>query len=130
LRAMRHITLSSAALLCWLLVSPLAGAGELGPHGGPMADTLPYNVELIVKDGELRLFAFDDKSSAPVSAKDAKATATILIGDQKQTVDLAPAADDEFLLSGHFTGAAAAGIRVVVVVRFPDQRSIVARFVI
>ena len=77
----------SFVTLCWLLAAPVARAADpaLGPHGGPMADTEPYNVELVLANGDIHVFAFDDKTRAPVSATTAHGTATVLIGDQKQT---------------------------------------------
>jgi hypothetical protein len=121
----------SFVTLCWLLAAPVARAADpaLGPHGGPMADTEPYNVELVLANGDIHVFAFDDKTREPVSATTAHGTATVLIGDQKQTVELAPAADDN-LLAGHIAGAADGRVRIVVVLHFPGQPSIVARFAI
>jgi hypothetical protein len=122
----------SVVALCWLLAAPVARAADpaLGPHGGPLADTQPYNLELVIADGEIRIFAFDDKTRAPVSATTAKGTATVLIGDQKQTVELAPAAADDNLLTGQVAGAVDGRVRVVVVLHFLGQPSIVARFAI
>ena len=129
----RYIALLPAVVVaCWLLVCPLpalAHAGT-GPHGGPVTDAGPYYVELIVKDGQLRLFAFDDKTDAPVSAKDAHATATVLIGDKKDTVELAPAGGaDDNLLSGPLAEAGP-GTRIVVIFRYPGKPTIIARFAI
>jgi hypothetical protein len=122
----------SFVALCWLLAAPVARAADraLGPHGGPMADTEPYNVELVLANGDIHVFAFDDKTRAPVSATTAHGTATVLIGDQKQTVELAPGPADDNLLAGHIAGAADGRVRIVVVLHFLGQPSIVARFAI
>jgi hypothetical protein len=54
----------------------------------------------------------------------------VLIGDQKQTVELAPEPADDNLLAGHIAGAADGRVRIVVVLHFLGQPSIVARFAI
>ena len=128
-----HFALLHAVLiLCGFAVVPasaLAHAGT-GPHGGPVTDAGPYYVELILKDGQLRLFAFDDKSDAPVSAKSAHGTATVLIGDKKQTVELEPVSGPDDNLLGGSLAAAGPGARIVIILRFPGQPSMIARFVI
>jgi hypothetical protein len=50
---------------------------------------------------------FDDKTDSPVHTSDASATATVLAGQEKQTVTLRPG---------------------VVLIQFPGKTSIVARF--
>ncbi len=128
----RFALLHAVMILCWFMVAPVSALahGGTGPHGGPVTDAGPYYVELILKDGQLRLFAFDDKSDAPVSAKSARGTATILIGDKKETVELEPVSGpDDNLLGGAFA-AAGPGTRIVVILRFPGQPSIIARFAI
>ena len=128
----RHFAWLSAVLIsCWSLASaaPALAHEGTGPHGGAVTDAGPYHVELIVKDGQLRLFIFDDKSGAPVSAKSAHGTATVLTGDKKDTVELAPAgagADDN-LLTGPLA-AAGSGTRIVIVLRYPGKSSVIARF--
>lgn len=123
--------LSAALISCWSLGSAapaLAHAGT-GPHGGPLTDAGPYYVELLVKDGQMRLFAFDETNDAPVSAKEAHGTATVLTGDKKDTVELAPAgagADDN-LLTGPLA-AAGSGTRIVIILHYPGKPSIIARF--
>jgi hypothetical protein len=129
----RYIALLPAVImLCWSVISPtpaLAHAGT-GPHGGPVTDAGPYYVELLVKDGQMRLFAFDDKTDAPISAKNAHGTATVLIGDKKDTVELAPAGGaDDNLFSGPLA-AAGPGTRIVIILHYPGQPSIIARFAI
>jgi hypothetical protein len=124
--------LPAVMILCWSAVVPipaLAHAGT-GPHGGPVTDAGPYYVELILKDGQLQLFAFDDKSDAPVSAKSARGTATVLTGDKKETVELAPVSGADDNLLGGALAAAGPGTRIVIILRFPDQPSIIARFAI
>jgi hypothetical protein len=133
LKVTRHFALLHAIMvLGWLMVAPvpaLAHAGT-GPHGGPVTDAGPYYVELILKDGQLRLFAFDDKSDAPVDAKSAHGTATILIGDKKETVELAPVSGPDGNLLGGSLADAGPGTRIVVILRFPGQPSMIARFAI
>lgn len=129
----RYIALLPAfIMLCWFALSPVAALAHAGtgPHGGPVTDAGPYYVELIVKDDQMQLFAFDDKTDAPVSAKGAHGTATVLVGDKKDTVELAPASGaDGNLLSGALA-AAGPGTRIVIILHYPGQPSIIARFAI
>jgi hypothetical protein len=101
-----------------------------GPHGGPVTDAGPYYVELIAKENQLRVFVFDDKTDGPVETREASATATVLAGQDKQSVKLQPGppgADDNVLV-GQLATNADAGLRVVVLIQFPGKPSIVARF--
>src|SRR6266852_3964491 len=77
---------------CLVLVWPAAASAHqgTGPHGGPVSDAGPYYVELIAQENELRVFIFDDKTDGPVQTEKASATATVLSGEEKQTVALRP----------------------------------------
>jgi hypothetical protein len=110
-----------------LMFAVAASAHEgKGPHGGPVADAGKFYVELVTNADTLQVFVFEDASGNPVSVKGAKGTAILLVGDQKETVTLAPAGGDNEL-SGKTSVPAAAGARVVVMIQLADQPSIVGR---
>ncbi len=115
-----------------VLVWPaLASAHQgTGAHGGLVTDAGPYYVELILKENQLRVFVFDDKTDVPVHTGEASATATVLAGQEKQTVTLRPGppgADDNVMV-GQLEKNADSGMRIVVLIQFPGKPSIVARF--
>ena len=115
-----------------LLLSPaaaLAHSGK-GPHGGPLADAGPYYVELLVKGSDLRIFVFDDKTSAPVGTGGAKGTAVLLVGQKEEKIALQPAAGDKSgnAMEGTTPAAVGPGARIVVLVQMPGKPSVVARF--
>lgn len=117
-----------------LLLSPavsLAHGGK-GPHGGPLADAGPYYVELLVKGSDLRIFVFDDKTSAPVGTDGAKGTAVLLVGQKEEKIALQPAAGGKSgnAMQGTAPAAVGAGARIVVLVQMPGKPSVVARFAI
>jgi hypothetical protein len=103
-----------------------------GPHGGPVSDAGPYYIELIAKENQLQVFVFDDKTDGPVQTGKASATATVLAGDEKQTVTLqpGPSGADDNLMVGQLAKNAETGMRIVVLIQFPDRPSLVARFAI
>ena len=117
---------------CLMLVWPaIAGAHQgTGPHGGMLTDAGPYYVELIMEDNQLRVFVFDDKTDVPVKTAEASATATVLAGQEKQTVTLRPGPDgaDGNVMVGQLAKKAETGMRIVVLIQFPDKPSVVARF--
>jgi len=117
---------------CLVLVwSAVASAHQgTGPHGGPVSDAGPYYIELIAKENQLRIFVFDDKTDGPVQTGQASATATVLAGEEKQTVTLRPepSGSDDNVMIGQLAKNAEAGMRIVVLIQFPDQPSLVARF--
>jgi hypothetical protein len=119
---------------CLVLVwSAVASAHQgTGPHGGPVSDAGPYYIELIAKENQLQVFVFDDKTDGPVQTGKASATATVLAGDEKQTVTLRPepSGADNNLMVGQLAKNAETGMRIVVLIQFPDQPSLVARFAI
>lgn len=118
--------LTAYLALAW----PAAAHQGTGPHGGPVTDAGPYYIELIAKDNQLRVFVFDDKTDNPVEVNEASATATVLAGEEKQTVKLqpGPAGADEKAMVGQLGMKADAGLRIVVLIQLPGKPSIVARF--
>jgi hypothetical protein len=109
-------------------VSVAAHAGK-GPHGGPVADAGKYYVEVVTADNKLQVYIFDDASGDPVSVKGAQGTAIMLVGEQKETVQLAPA-DGENELAGKPATPAGAGARVVILIQLAGQPSIVGRLLL
>ena len=95
-----------------------------------MSDAGPYYIELIAQENQLRVFVFDDKTDGPVQTGEASATATILAGEEKQTVTLRPGppGTDDNLMVGQLAKNAETGMRIVVLIQFPDKPSLVARF--
>lgn len=114
--------------VCLALVWSAAGSAHegKGPHGGPVSDAGAYYVELVAKEKQLQVFVFDDKTNSPVETKGANATATVLLGTEKQTVTLQPGSDNAMV--GELAANAAAGMRVVVLIHLPDKPAVVARF--
>jgi len=117
---------------CLVLVWPgVASAHQgTGPHGGPVSDAGPYYIELIAQENQLRVFVFDDKTDGPVQTGAASATATVLAGEEKLTVTLRPGppGTDDNLMVGQLAKNAETGMRIVVLIQFPDKPSLVARF--
>jgi len=117
---------------CLVLVwSAVASAHQgIGPHGGPVTDAGAYYIELIAKESQLQVFVFDDKTDSPVQTGKASATATVLAGDEKQTVTLRPGPPGGYdnLMVGQLAKNAETGMRIVVLIQFPDQPALVARF--
>jgi hypothetical protein len=115
---------------CLVLAWPAAAHQGTGPHGGPVTDAGPYYVELIAKEDQLRIFVFDDKTDSPVEVKQASATATVLAGQDKQTVTLQPGppGTDDNAMVGQLAVKADSGLRIVVLIQLPGKPSIVARF--
>jgi hypothetical protein len=103
-----------------------------GPHGGPTTDALPYYFELIVKENQLRVFVYDEKTEVPIAVKEAKGRATVLVGQEKETVALEPGPSDgeNNMMLGKVGMNAGTGSRIVIVIEFPGKPAAVARFAI
>jgi hypothetical protein len=114
--------------VCLALFWPAIGLAHegKGPHGGLVSDAGAYYVELVAKENQIRVFVFDEKTNSPVPTKEASATATVLAGEEKQTVTLEPETDNAMV--GKLGASAAAGTRIVVLIRLPGKPSVVARF--
>ncbi len=117
---------------CLVLVWPgvVSAHQGTGPHGGPVSDAGPYYIELIAQENQLRVFVFDDKTDGPVQTGEASATATVLAGEEKLTVTLRPGppGTDDNVMVGQLAKNAETGMRIVVLIQFPDKPSLVARF--
>ena len=122
--------LAACLLLAW--PSTVFAHEGPGPHGGPTTDAGDYYMELVVKENQLRIFLFEQKGDAPVVTKEAKGRATVLVGQEKETVVLEPGVSevDANMMVGKVGVNAGAGSRIVVVVEFPGRPASVGRFAI
>ncbi len=118
------------ALLTLALLAPAGPAlahepNARGPHGGMIADAGTRHVELVLRDGELRIHVLDDQDR-PVPATGASGSAVVQGGSRQQTVRLELAPDGAFLLGrGDWT---ARGTRVVATLTLPGQPQRSVRF--
>lgn len=126
----RQMTRPIAALLALVLAAPVLAHDDATldamatPHGGQMRMAGPYHYELVVGEGQLRVY-LSDHADKPVPSQGVSGSAVVLSG-AKTTVALAPAGEN--LLQG--TGAFTAGpdMKVVVSLSFPDGKAWQARF--
>lgn len=97
-----------------------------GPNGGQVNEIGTTHVELVARDGELRLFVLDAQDR-PISARGATGSAIVQAGGRQQTLRFESGPDDAYLVArGDF--AAARGMRVVASVALAGQPSRQARF--
>src|SRR5262245_9081808 len=68
------------AFLMFLLPGTALAHEGNGPHGGPAVDAGPYFVELVTKDGQIRVFVYNEADAKPADMKTVKGTATVLLG--------------------------------------------------
>jgi hypothetical protein len=117
-------------LLAILLPVTLSAHEGPGPHGGSRVDAGAYAVELVTDKGQIKIFVYSDATLKPESMKGAKGTATVLMGQQRETVALEPdaAEKDGNLLAGKMTLPPGKGMRIVVQLQIPGQPALVARF--
>jgi hypothetical protein len=122
-----RVLVAVAAILFPTLLFAHSGTG---PHGGVTTDAGAYLVEVVAAGGQLKVFLFNDKTEKPEPAKAAKGTATVLVGQQRETVALQPddAAKDGNLLTGKLSLTPGPGARIVVQLQLPGQAAVVARF--
>jgi hypothetical protein len=118
------------AFLMFLLPGAALGHEGNGPHGGPAVDAGPYFLELITKDGQIRVFVYNEADSKPADMKTVKGTATVLLGQQREIAQLQHDTSEAGgnLLSAKLGIAPGPGLRVVVQLQIPGQPSVVARF--
>ena len=100
----------SILAMALFLVGPAWGSDK---HGGQEVEAGNYHVELVVKDKELSLY-IRDKGDKPIDPKQTKASASVLSGKDKATVEFAPAGSDRMTAQAPF----AAGKDAKVVVTF------------
>lgn len=128
---MRHPTTRRiAALLALVLAAPVLAHDDATldamatPHGGQLRMAGPYHFELVVGEGQLRVYLSDHADKA-VPSQGVSGNAVVLSGG-KSTVPLAPAGEN--LVQGVGAFAAAPDMKVVVSLSFPDGKSWQARF--
>ena len=94
-------------------------------HGGHEVEVGKYHVELVVKDRDLSLYV-RDQADKPIDAKTVKATANVLSGKEKATVQLVPAGAE--MLAGQAPFNVAKDAKVVVTFSVAGAKSEQARF--
>lgn len=94
-------------------------------HGGHEVEVGKYHIELVVKDRDLSLYV-RDQADKPVNPKTVKASANVLSGKDKATVQLAPGAGEA--LSGQVPFSVAKDAKVIVTFSVDGGKSEQARF--
>lgn len=93
-------------------------------HGGHEVEVGKYHAELVVKDKDVAFYV-RDQDDKPIDAKSVKATANVLSGKDKATLELAPAGA---ALKGQVPFAIAKNAKVVVTFAVGDGKKEQARF--
>lgn len=93
-------------------------------HGGHEVEVGKYHAELVVKDKDVTFYVRDE-ADKPIDAKSVKATANVLSGKDKATVELAPAGEG---LKGQAPFAIAKNAKVVVTFAVGGGKKEQARF--
>jgi len=105
-----------------LVVSPAAWASD--KHGGHEVEVGKFHIELVVKDKEIALYV-RDSGDKPIDAKSVKASANVLSGKDKATVQLAPDGEG---LKGQALFSVAKDAKIVVTFSVAGAKSEQARF--
>lgn len=92
----------------FILAAGLAVAAD--KHGGHEVEVGKYHVELVVKERDIMVHV-RDQADKPIDSKTVKATANVLSGKDKATVELAPAGQ---ALKGQASFAIAKDAKVIV----------------
>ena len=95
------------------------------PHGGQMRMAGMYHFELVVEEGTLTVY-LTDHADHPIASAGASGSATVLVGKNRSTINLAPAGDNRLTGKGNF--AMDAAMRVVLSISLPGQAAEQARF--
>lgn len=93
-------------------------------HGGQEVQAGKFHVELVVKEKDLTLYV-RDQADKPVDAKTVKASANVLSGKEKATVELAPAGEG---LKGSAPFAVSKDAKVVITFSVAGAKNEQARF--
>lgn len=112
------------ASLLALALSFAAGAWASDKHGGHEVEVGKFHIELVAKDKDLALYV-RDQGDKPIDPKSVKATANVLSGKDKATVDLAAGGDK---LSGQVPFNVAKDAKVIVTFSVAGGKSEQARF--
>ncbi len=116
--------MTKAAVLFAAMLGLAAPTWASDKHGGHEVQAGKFHVELTVKEREVTLYV-RDQADKPVDAKSVKATATVLSGKDKATLELAPAGEG---LKGQAPFSVAKDAKVVVSFRVAGAKSEQARF--
>lgn len=116
--------MTKAAVLFAAMLGLAAPAWASDKHGGHEVQAGKFHVELTVKEREVTLYV-RDQADKPVDAKSVKATATVLSGTDKATLELAPAGEG---LKGQAPFSVAKDAKVVVSFSVAGAKSEQARF--
>lgn len=129
-------TFCAAAVLAvagWWAIPPDAAfahseedmAKMVGDHGGSVRASGNYHVELVVKDGQVRVWLTDHGNVAQATDK-ASGAATVTIGEKRINVPLKPASRNE--MSGSNPDIKHGAMRVLINVTLPGEDPLQARF--
>ena len=110
------------ALMTVLLAPGLAIAAD--KHGGNEVQVGKYHVELVVQDRDITVHVRDD-ADKPLDPKSIKASANVLSGKEKATVELTPAGE---ALKGQAPFAVAKDAKVIVTFAVGGGKKEQARF--
>ncbi len=122
----RRIVLAAALLAASALPALAHGETERGPNGGRIADVGDKHVELLARDGEIRVWVLDS-GNRPQSAAGTTGSLIVQAGGRQQTVRLEPAEGGAYLV-GRGDFQAARGMRVVASLTLPGQPQRQARY--
>lgn len=111
---------------CILIASPVYADPDKPRHGGVVAEVRHVSYELVAKPGEMAVHITDH--GKPVPTAGVKASATLLAGGEKSTIEFAPAGDNRLAAKGAFK--AAPGTQVLLSVTYPGKTALAVRFVI
>ena len=112
----------AALLSLGLFASVSAFAAD--KHGGHEVEVGKYHVELVVKDRDITVHV-RDQGDKPLDATKIKASANVLSGKDKATVELMPSGES---LKGQAPFAVAKDAKVVVTFAVGDSKKEQARF--
>lgn len=113
----------ATAILAFALgVAPAVYASD--KHGGHEIEVGSYHIELVVRGADLSLYV-RDKADKSVDSKAVKASANVLSGKDRATVQLTPAGD---MLSGQAPFTVAKDAKVIVTFSVAGGKSEQARF--
>ena len=102
-----------------------AHGAQKGPNGGPMEDVAGVHAELLTSGNTITINVFDE-GNKPVATRGFAASALVVRGSERETVALAPAADNA--LRGEAKKAVGPGSTVTVTMRTAAGKSGQVRF--
>ena len=88
-------------------------AGRKGPNGGDLKVAGAYHVEFVVKGRDVRLYLYDH-ADAPADASKSSASAQLLVGKERMSVELKPTAKPLNELAGSAPNALSGEVRAVI----------------